>query len=223
MTEPLHRLLRRFNRRERQLLFEWAYDVRLPGLPVRMALREHLGLDHDIPECAYAAVDYPIDWLVGALAVFTSPLTLEPGATVDPPWKDRIHDSSEDVDLLIAYTVGSVERLILVEAKAFTGWDGKQLQSKVARLKAIFDDRGFLAPNLQASWVMVAPKAKLPNVQTAHWQPWMKPTSVLQLPQPDLARWRLQRWNTHTQKPDKQGDARRVIGDNPWETPYDVS
>lgn len=218
MDEGLGRMLRRFNRRERQILFEWAYGSRLTGSHLREAMEDHLGLSEPIPDDAYVAVDYPLDWLVAALATFSE--SLYPGESLPPRWASLVAHSPEDVDLLISYRQGTLERLILAEAKAFTSWNGRQLRSKARRLKAIFGDGGDRITGVDPRWVMVAPKSSPPALNMTRWPTWMKVTSILQLPQPDLGRWGLQRWDATSKSPSAKGDALRLIAPTPWPSPY---
>lgn len=219
MEQHLGRLLRRFNRRERQILYEWAYGSRLTGGDLRVAVADHLDLSEAIPDDAYIAIDYPLDWLVAALATF-SELSLDVGGILPSGWAALVANSSEDVDLLISYRQGAVERLILAEAKAFTSWDGRQLHSKAQRLKTIFGEGGNEVQGVEPCWVMIAPKGSLPAVDMHRWPTWMKATSVLQLPQPELGRWRLQRWDVVSNKASAEGGSLRVVPQDPWSSPY---
>jgi hypothetical protein len=122
--------LESFNRKERYWL-------------LRLALGEEVGLAPDflkklgqvcggilIPEGAWWAIDYHLDWISGALHIYC-------GGEVGAPevWDERIVSSSQqDVDLIVAFG----RTVILIEAKGDTAWSNDQLEEKRGRLELIF-------------------------------------------------------------------------------------
>jgi len=105
-------------------------------------------LDTSIPDNAYVAMDYHLDWLSAAYQIGAkggSPESLAAsGATYDnyPNEKNKplIEGNQQDIDLLIAFVHGDRLYVILVEAKADGGWGNQQLGKKLPRLKEILGD-----------------------------------------------------------------------------------
>ncbi len=61
-------------------------------------------------------------------------------------------------------------RLLLIEAKGFTGWSNKQLLSKAHRLGAIFDEQ--TRRHVDVRFVLVGPKHSA-GIVTDGWPSWM--------------------------------------------------
>jgi len=88
--------------------------------------------------------DYHIDWLVGALTLFAEPYRLDEERELTAldarPTKSLLRNggalisgSQEDADLVVSYK----NTIILIEAKAFTSFTQKQVESKAKRLADI--------------------------------------------------------------------------------------
>jgi hypothetical protein len=126
-------VLERFNRKERNLLIRdilgHTQKALLLSQQFRDRVTEKLALTEPIPEHAWWATDYHINWLAGALAILMQ--GLPPGHAV--PNSDLIQGNQEDIDLVIA----SGDYLILIEAKAYGQWEREQIRSKLARLERL--------------------------------------------------------------------------------------
>ena len=172
--------LRAFNRKERFFLLSHALGVSTFRLDngFREALGDEIGLS--IPDDAYVAMDYHLDWLQIALYLADKPEPPEPIRN-----EGLIKANQEDIDLLVAFDGAATTHLVLLEAKMETSWTNKQLKSKAQRLSRIFDDRTrskFAVP----SFVLMSPRMPQ-RVITDDWPDWMKPGGELQwleLPRP---------------------------------------
>lgn len=132
---PLVTLLSRLNRKERYWLLSDALGKPMPALSpdYRERLRQVIGVE--IPENAWWAMDYHFDWLHAALSSWPNfdivlPHAPQPNGVTGKNDKPPITGTQEDIDLLIAFG----DTLILVEAKAATGWTNAQMASKAKRL-----------------------------------------------------------------------------------------
>lgn len=120
-----------------------------------------------VPADAFVAMDYHLDWICVAL-------TLARGASEDAvhPNDGGITGNQEDVDLLVAYEAQGATHLVLLEAKAETGWTNKQMTSKAARLRALFGDDGERWPGVRVHFSLVSPK-KPERLESEAWPGWM--------------------------------------------------
>ena len=80
--------------------------------------------------------------------------------------------NQEDIDLLIAFEAEDITHLMLVEAKAATGWTNKQTLSKAERLQRIFGKDGARYPGVKPRFGLTSPR---PPKQLASdlWPCWM--------------------------------------------------
>lgn len=213
--------LRAFNRREGQILYEWAYGERTLGHRFITEVSTHLARRGSggsaIPSNAYVAVDYPFDWLVGALAVVHGGVgDLEDG--IGEPFDDLVEGSRLDIDLLIAFPNGDGEHLILGDVKGFTAWSHSQLERKARRAAEIFGEDGRRWPGVVAHWLLIASSGTAPNIDTEGWPSWIGDhLDPLQLRIPKVERLRLQRFNPDSGEPDGGSKQRRVVSDWPWD------
>lgn len=181
-------LLQRFNRKERFLLLnhvlgEAAGEVFRLNSDFNESLRDILGLD-GIPSDAFVAMDYHLDWI--QMAVYLADGNSQSRCIVYND--DLVKANQEDVDLLVAFEDGSTKKvhLVLIEAKADTGWTNKQLQSKAKRLKQIFNEKAlrYVTPH----FVLMSPGGGA-RITTDEWPHWMGGASGsalwLKLPFPD--------------------------------------
>lgn len=148
MTDLLE-TIERFNRKERFFLFSYATGNSDRGLILDPEFRSKLGsaVGLSIPAEARGYVDYHLDWLHAAVVLAREGVgsaqpaaakarpNWEPG-TPKPAWVST--GNQEDIDLVVAFESEGITWLILVEAKAETGWTNKQVQSKADRLARIF-------------------------------------------------------------------------------------
>lgn len=170
--------LKRFNRKERYHLLRQAVvggPFLLQG-EFREQLVEALPVD-SIPDDAYVAMDYHLDWIASALCLADERVTDDTASSSLPNWLPHANGeggdwrvmtgTQEDVDLLVAWRSGEDLHLALVEAKVESGWDGSQLKSKGDRLGKIFADgspwrsEGYVKPYFVLAGPM--PKDSVPN------------------------------------------------------------
>jgi hypothetical protein len=132
--------LERFNRKERNLLIRAALGHQETALKLSAGFREHvasaLGIA-SLPEDAWWATDYHIDWLAGALATYLADAPVLRSSRANPvdnaTQRRLVEGNQEDIDLLIA----AGQDLIMVEAKAYGAWSNAQMASKLARLNLL--------------------------------------------------------------------------------------
>ena len=170
--------LRMLNRKERFILLKEALGkdtFQLSGC-FRKKLKECLGLGFEIPDCAYVAMDYHIDWI--QMAIYLANYDGDLGKIYS---RDNIkgiaiggiNKSQRDVDLLVAFVKNAVTHLILVEAKADMPWDYGQLEGKVDQLKSICP----IAQSLELHFVLISPNRvwePKENLYKEEWPCWMK-------------------------------------------------
>ncbi len=154
-----------FDSHERGILLQWAAGG---SFAVSDDLRATLGagLGVKVPRQPYVAMDYTLDWLHAALTCFQ-----DASAWVSPQRNgpSLVEGSQEDVDLLIAWE-DTAPRLILLEAKGFTGWSNKQMTSKAKRLDAILPEPVRAAVDVHL--VLAGPKPTV-GLKTDFWPDWM--------------------------------------------------
>ena len=136
-AEIMMEALRAFNRKERYHVLREA----VIGGPMtltrafREKLKSVLDWKADIPEDAFVAMDYHLDWISAAYHMGAKGISVTES---DSKFKNRPNSKSapvitgniEDVDLLVAYPEGDRVVLICIEAKADAEWDENQLASK---------------------------------------------------------------------------------------------
>lgn len=126
--------LRRLNRKERYFLVGLALgnrEFRL-GDGFREQLSDLLGLR--VPEDAFVAMDYHLDWLCAAIC-----LAATSGEAGPHPRDPRlIGGTQEDVDLLVAFDDEEESHVVMIEAKGVTAYSNRQFRSKLERLSAVF-------------------------------------------------------------------------------------
>jgi len=131
------------------------------------------------PTCAYAAMDYHLDWLHAALWCTKNrwpgnpedefvPVPRYPGAPttegslVDPKAQKDVMGNPEDIDLLLVIEDHPMTHLVMIEAKGEASFSRLQLASKLARLKLILDsDQVPPKEQLTFAFVLMAPAQKL--------------------------------------------------------------
>ena len=164
--------LGRLNRKERFLLLSHVLDKRTDDV-FRLdpyfagKLAAELGLD--IPSDAFVAMDYHLDWIQMALHLADKG-TKEP--IHNPEGSEKLfYANQEDVDLLVAFEDGSTTHLVLIEAKADTGWNNDQLSSKANRLKSIFERPYDIC--VKPDFVLMSPRRPR-RILTEAWPDWTK-------------------------------------------------
>ncbi|MES0042366.1 hypothetical protein [Mesorhizobium sp. M0091] len=114
----------------------------------------------DIPDDAWWAIDYHVDWLFGALS---TTLKSEKPFPPYPNEPGQVKGTQEDFDLLIAYE----RTLIVVEAKAGQNWGNKQVKSKLARLTALVKYNARLPQPVRILFALASPKKPTKLDETA--------------------------------------------------------
>ena len=162
MTD-LIKILESFNRKERFFLIAQALGLHSksgePAFSLSDSFRGQLNEKTNVaipldPEDVFVAMDYHLDWLQAALILADSKDSKSEFCNEG----QIIKGTQEDVDLLVAFKANGMSHLILVEAKAYSGWTNKQLSSKAARLRKIFGDNGKEWPNVQPYFYAIAPE-----------------------------------------------------------------
>lgn len=168
--ENLIDILESFNRKERYyLLAQVLAHETIPGeaeFKLGANFRQELSckLDLDIPCNAYVGMDYHLDWLHASLIYFEhdrdSTLTLENNEDVDGDRSAVIKGTQEDTDLLVAFHSNQDQKyhVILIEAKAYSGFTNKQLRSKATRLRQIFSDNGKRYSKVKPHFCLMGPR-----------------------------------------------------------------
>jgi hypothetical protein len=141
--------LEKFNRKERHILWEQATGsgttVALSE-PYRDSLGDAIGTTIPQGPNHLVLVDYHLNWLYGALLADAGKLDSGSVHSIPAPDPDDPHGrrpyehNQEDIDLLVAFEADQVQHVVMVEAKGFTSWTNKQMDSKLRRLDRILDD-----------------------------------------------------------------------------------
>ena len=128
-------ILESFNRKERFFLISHALGLRSnsdePAFSLSNCFRKQLNTNIDVaippePEGVFVAMDYHLDWLQAAL-ILAHTNQDEKSKFCNGSKEDQvIKGTQEDIDLLVAFKAGEKFHLILVEAKAYSGWTNKQ-------------------------------------------------------------------------------------------------
>lgn len=161
----LVKTLERFNRKERYWLIRNALRESSQNLGGTFTEKLSAVLGITIPGDAWWAMDYHLDWLIGALHLLKRGKVDVPEAN-----DDLIAGTQQDMDLVIAFE----RTLILIEAKADTSWSNEQLNEKVARFKQIFDVERNLIGDLQIYFVLMSPKeSEGIKPESGNWPSWM--------------------------------------------------
>lgn len=129
-------------------------------------ISQQLGLNID--KIAFSAMDYHLDWLYACLEK-----TENPDAKIFNNHKKTILGQQEDIDFIIGYIEKDITHLILIEAKATTGWTNAQLKSKAERLAKIFGSDGKKWKNVAPHFIITSPKFPK-KIKYTDWPAWMK-------------------------------------------------
>ena len=128
------------------------------------------------PKHAFLAMDYHLDWIAMALdrAANNETGPKSPFLNKDFP---KINENQMDVDLLVAFdrnAAGQVmTHLVLVEAKAYLGWNNPQLDEKAERLKKIFGEDGQRRKFVKPHFVLMTEK-RSQGICPDKWPNWMR-------------------------------------------------
>lgn len=146
-------LLRSFNRKERFFLIGQALGNK--NFIISDDFRDEISkkLNLEIPNNAFAAMDYHLDW------VYASLYCVEKGTTeFIADNRLGLNANQEDIDFLIAFKKDNYYHLIMIEAKAESGWTNKQLSSKAEKLKKIFGETSCVWKNVKPYFLITSPR-----------------------------------------------------------------
>ncbi len=213
-------ILESFNRKERYFLLCEILGLERFALSEEFLERLQKTIGVEVPKGAFVAMDYHLDWLVASLKLYKSgkpdgSTFCNPEEQIDDETARLIRGTQEDVDILVAFPCGSDKQyhIVMIEAKGYTGWDTKQLQSKARRLKQIFGSNGKKYENVEPHFFVAGPKESQGLEDKAKGLPgWMARENKLEwltihLP---VERRVVERWNPDKKKPDKSGSHFRV-------------
>lgn len=174
--------LQTFNRKERFVVIQTVHGNESDFVSLSEAFRKKihnsLGGDPPIPSSVFLATDYHLDWIEVAL-VRTADSKISLSTPFESP-SPRINTNQQDIDLLVAFNSlvngGSLTDLVLIEAKAYTGWNNEQLRSKVERLQEIFGDgSGRKYRSIVRPWLVLMSPKESNRIEHDYWPTWMKP------------------------------------------------
>ena len=162
--------LESFNRKERFHLLSNATGDNGFKLCDEFIGRINNRFDIHIPENNFVAMDYHMDWIKAALTIVFESAEYPNGIYPNGSGKGRLNENQEDVDLLIGYCDKEKCHLIMLEAKAATGWTNKQLKSKAAKQEAIFYvSKVMIYPNVILHFALISPQKPKNLDMTYSW------------------------------------------------------
>lgn len=162
--------LRIFNRKERFFLVGMALGN--PDFTLCKEFREEIGktFELEVPQDAFAAMDYHLDWIYASILLASNRNTEGIHSNSD----GSIRATQQDIDLLVAYEVGKVCHIIMLEAKGVMTFSNRQLNSKIERLVDIFGEEGSRWGGVIPHFGIVSPK-KPKGLTYSNWPNWLKP------------------------------------------------
>lgn len=208
MSNSVISMLRELNAKERFFLVGYALgnpDFKL-GPDFRAALSTKIG--QEVPEDAFCAMDYHLDWIHAALVAAAK------GADIAHGNADQvIKAQQEDVDLLVAFERDGMTHLVLIEAKAATGWTNAQAKSKASRLAQIFGNDLDEKNGVRPYFVLMSPKESS-GVNVTDWPKWTVDATQrplwMELKIPERLRM-VSRWNAVSNRADALGDHWKIV------------
>ena len=149
-------LLRYFNRKERFFLIGQALGNKNFTLSEEFRSLISKKLNLDIPKDAFAAMDYHLDWIYASLYCSDN-------GTIDLITDNnfKLNSNQEDIDFIIAYREDNTYHLLLIEAKAESGWTNKQMASKANKLKSILGETKLFWKNVKVYFLITSPRKPL--------------------------------------------------------------
>ena len=162
--------LKAFNRKERFILLNEALGFHGHSFCMSANFSQRLSdcLGFRVPENAFVAMDYHLDWLQMALWLADHADT---EATF--PNEGLVFANQQDIDLLVAFEGETTTRLILIEAKGDTDRSQDQLDLKCARLELIFGRGRPGTSRVTPDFILMSPE-KPTRMDTTSWPSWMK-------------------------------------------------
>ena len=179
MSKTLLELIKYFNRKERYLVVS---SLLPPERTISAAFLERINSclpDVKIVPADYWCIDYHLDWLYAALTLDGN--AHASGNPIDIDRAECFKGTQEDIDLLVVAERQEETHLVLIEAKATTGWSNEQLQSKASRLCAIFGESGKERKGVCPHFVLMSPREPK-QLATVGWPSWTKPVHWIELP-----------------------------------------
>lgn len=162
--------LKNFNRKERYFLLREALgnkEFKL-GKEFRDKLTKKLNIQ--IPEDAFAAMDYHLDWIYASINLWNENIE------IDKEYDNQIlklNSNQEDIDLIIAFKSENKFHIILLEAKGVTGWTNEQMESKAKRFNELFGEDGLKQKDVVPHFLMVSP-IRSERMKIEYWTGWMQ-------------------------------------------------
>jgi hypothetical protein len=167
--EGLIEILESLNRKERFFLVGAALGNKDFRLGDEYAQELSDLFDLAVPSNSWVAMDYHLDWISTALHVTHNQLSH------GDPWLNDgiVKGNQEDVDLIVGFERAGTTVLLLLEAKAATGWTNSQQQSKADRLSGIFGAEADSYPGVEPHFALTSPR-RPKRLDPSHWPSWMK-------------------------------------------------
>lgn len=182
-------MLSKLNRKERFFLIGQALGNK--SFELSSSFRETLSdkIGARVPNSAYAAMDYHLDWIAASLQAYRDPDPAgEPYCNSD----EMVTGTQLDIDLLIAFEAEDGHHLVFVEAKGYDSWDNKQLLAKAHRLKKLFGQEGDRhEPNVKPHFFLMSLR-RPKKLKCEEWPQWMRDYHWLKL-NLKYPRWRVTR------------------------------
>lgn len=168
MSEVL-KTLKAFNRKERYFLVRQVIGD--PEFKLCDDFRKILNLKFslNIPQNAYTAMDYHLDWIYATLE-----LSKDKGFEIRSNENRIIHASAEDIDFLVAFEDAGICHMIFLEAKGVTLFANEQLVHKIKRLTDFFGQEGNKYPEVIPHFAIVSPKEPQ-KIKYEDWPLWAYP------------------------------------------------
>ena len=159
-------LLKSFNRKERFYLI--GKSLGNQDFKLSKEFRDEIGniLGLSIPDNAFVAMDYNMDWIYASLCYYKYGKSIYKN-------DGNITATQQDVDLLISFKYANNSHIILIEAKGGCQWENKQFIQKAKRLKSIFGYHGKKWHNVKPYFLVASP-AKPKKLKITVIPPWMK-------------------------------------------------
>lgn len=171
--------LRMFNRKERYHLlvnalanisgnFEISSDY-------KSEIQNAVNLENKNHHTVFVAMDYHLDWMQVALECWSNNRSED--CLKQMTNKGYFKANQQDVDLLVVMEKEQQYDLIMIEAKADSGWSNKQLKEKATRLKGIFGNGNEteVYTDIRPHFILSSPKES-PNIELDNWPNWMYDT-----------------------------------------------
>ena len=148
--------LKQLNRKERYFLIGLALGNPTFKLDESFRAKLNKGFHVNIPENAFVAMDYHLNWIYAAAELAFGKAVHDQIYNND---NSVIDGTQEDVDLLVAYEdTSSVTQLIMLEAKGVTSYSNEQFKHKIDRFEKMFGDNGDKFKQVKPWFGLVSPR-----------------------------------------------------------------